>query len=167
MACRAPGFCAGTAVSLRKVPLMDPRRTRAREACLCACRTVGPPARATSGNMSRSMSECSHPNRGCKCAARRGSGRALPSSARHIHVARPSYNTHDRRSKAPRQGLTWWFCGASSRSYGPPAGSGVSRRKLVLPRKHFRRRFFNCCELRKIFKKWSVNFSQGWQIPQG
>jgi len=52
-------------------------------------------------------------------------GGALPSSARHIHVARPSYNTHDRRSKAPRQGLTWWFCGASSRSYGPPAGSGV------------------------------------------
>ena len=50
---------------------------------------------------------------------------ALPSSAHHIHVARPSYNTDDRRSKAPRQQLTWWFCGASSRSYGPPAGSGV------------------------------------------
>jgi len=40
MACQAPGFCAGTAGSLRKVPLMDPRRTRAREACLYACRTV-------------------------------------------------------------------------------------------------------------------------------
>jgi len=31
----------------------------------------------------------------------------LPSSARHIHVSRPSYNTHDRRFKAPRQVLTW------------------------------------------------------------
>jgi len=104
-----PGFCAGTAGGLQKVPLMDPRRTRAREACLCACRTVGPPARATSGNMSGSMSGCSHPNCGCKCATQRGSGRALPSSARHIHVTRPSYNTHDRRSKAAQQGLTWWF----------------------------------------------------------
>jgi len=50
---------------------------------------------------------------------------ALPSSAHHIHVARPSYNTDDRRFKAPRQRLTWWFCGASSRRYGPPAGSGI------------------------------------------
>jgi len=50
---------------------------------------------------------------------------ALPSSARHIHVARPSYNTDNRRSKALRQRLTWWFCGASSRSYGPPAGNVV------------------------------------------
>jgi len=69
---------------------------------------------------------------------------ALPSSARHIHVARPSYNTDDRRFKAPRQRLTCWLCGASSRSYGPPARSGVQRRKLVLPQKHFRQHFFNC-----------------------
>jgi len=69
MARWAPGYCAGTARSLRKVPLMDPRRTRAREACLCACRMVGPPARATSGNMSRSTLEGSHFNSERKCTA--------------------------------------------------------------------------------------------------
>ena len=52
-------------------------------------------------------------------------GQGLCLAQHAIHVARPSYNTHDRCSKAPRQGLTWWFCGASSRSYGPPAGSGI------------------------------------------
>jgi len=71
MARWAPGFCAGTAGGLWKVPLVDPRRARRRG----ACRAVRPPARATSGSMSRPTFEGSHFNSERKCTAWHGSGR--------------------------------------------------------------------------------------------
>ena len=71
MARWAPGFCAGTAGGLRKVPLVDPRWARRRG----ACRVVRPPARATSGSMSRPTLGKSHVNSEHKRTAWHGSGR--------------------------------------------------------------------------------------------
>ena len=95
-------------------------------------RTVVPPAWATSGNMSGLTCGSSQPNLACKCTARRGSGRC----SAQLSSPDPCPQALPQHPRPPLQGVAaaahpvalWSEC----ERCGPPAGSGVGRRKLVV-----------------------------------